>query len=117
MAEIDPSRRRLDDELLGSHHQGVERKIRNPMTIHYLSQCDLADLRQLGLSEPDERVARLVPESVALAQVPELDADDAGEGGAHQAAVQRRLRQTACRGPSIYDVRSGRGERERAPRN
>ena len=69
------------------------------MTIHYLSQSDLADLRQLGLSEPDERVARLVPESVALAQVPELDADDAGEGGAHQAAVQRRLRQPACRGP------------------
>ena len=87
MAEIDSSRRRLEDELLGSHHQGGERKIRHPMTIHYLSQSDLADLRQLGLSEPNERVARLVPEPVALAQVPELDADDTGEGGAHQAAV------------------------------
>ena len=61
---------------------------------HHLGQGDLPDLVQLSLGEPDERVASLVPEPVTLPQVAELDADDAGEGGAHQPAVQRGLGQT-----------------------
>ena len=64
---------------------------------HHLGQTDLPDLVQLGLGEPDEGVASLVPEPVALPQVPELNADDAGEGWPHQAAVQGSLGQTACR--------------------
>jgi hypothetical protein len=39
---------------------------------HNLGDGHLPDLRQLRLREPDERVAVLVPEAVALAQVPEL---------------------------------------------
>ena len=58
---------------------------------HHLGQADLPDLVQLGLCEPDQRVASLVPEPVALPQVPELDANDAGEGGAHQSTVQGSL--------------------------
>ena len=36
----------------------------------YLGQRDLSDFGQLRLGEADERVAGLVPEPVALAQVP-----------------------------------------------
>ena len=61
---------------------------------HRLAQAHFADLVELGLGEPDEGVAALVPEPVALPQVAELDADDAGEGWAHQPAVQRGLGQT-----------------------
>ena len=58
-----------------------------------LGEGHLADLRELGVGEADERVAGLVPEAVALAQVAELDADDAGEGGTDEAAVEGGLRQ------------------------
>ena len=63
---------------------------------HCLAQAHFADLVELGLGEPDERVAALVPEPVALPQVPELDPDNAGEGWAHQATVQGSLGQAAC---------------------
>ena len=53
-----------------------------------LWQSHLPDFRQLSLCEPDERVAVLVPESIALSKVPELDPDDARERWAHQASVK-----------------------------
>ncbi len=50
----------------------------------------------MGLGEPDERVAVLVPKPVALPEVPELDADDASEGWTHQATVKRGFRKATC---------------------
>ena len=44
---------------------------------NHLGQSHFADFSQLCLGEPDQRVAVFVPEPVAFAQVPELDADDA----------------------------------------
>ena len=73
----------------------------------YLGQRDLADLSQLRLSEPDERVAGLVPEPVALAQVPELDADHAGEGGADEAAVEGSLGEAAREEVDVVHVLVG----------
>lgn len=91
----------------GARHPGVEEGVgdvkQRPLDVgdrvavvaHCLGQRDLPDLVKLGLGEPDERVAALVPEPVALPEVPELDPDDAGEGRAHQAAVQWSLREAA----------------------
>lgn len=56
-----------------------------------LGEGSLPDLVELRLGEAEEGVAALVPEPVALPQVPELDADDAGEGGTHQPTVERGL--------------------------
>ena len=56
-------------------------------------KADFSDLVELGLGEPDERVASLVPEPVALPEVPELDADDAGECWTNQPTVQGGLGQ------------------------
>ena len=59
-------------------------------------KADFSDLVELGLGEPDERVASLVPEPVALPEVPELDADDAGKCWPHQPPVQGGLGQATC---------------------
>ena len=53
------------------------------------------DLPQLREAEAEARVPGLVPEPVALPQVAELDADDAGEGGADESALQGALAQAA----------------------
>lgn len=93
----------LDGGQGAARHPGVQERVghveHGPLDVGHLvavvaadpGQRALADLGQLGLGEPDEGVAALVPEAVALAEVPELDPDDAGERGADEAAVQGRL--------------------------
>ena len=54
-------------------------------------ELDLADLVELLEGEGGGPAAVLVPEAVAEAEVVELLADDAGEGGAHHRAGQRDL--------------------------
>ena len=44
-----------------------------------------------------------LPESVAFPQLSELHGDDAGEGGSDQAAVQRRLAQSAGEEVDVVD--------------
>ena len=56
-------------------------------------QRQLPDLRQLGLGELNGGVGALIPKSIALLQLLELDSDDAGEGGADQGALERGLGQ------------------------
>lgn len=60
---------------------------------HHLGQAHLPDLVQLGLGEPDQRIAAFIPEPVAFPQVSELDSNDAGKCWTHQSAMQRCLRQ------------------------
>ena len=56
-----------------------------------LGEGHLPDLRELGFGESDQGIAVLVPEPVALPQVPELDADDAREGRTNEATVEGGL--------------------------
>lgn len=60
-----------------------------------LGEGHLADFVELRLAEPGGGGVVLVPVTVALFQLLELDADDAGEGGAHQRPLQRCLAQAS----------------------
>ena len=69
-----------------------------------LGQRDLPDLRELRLAELGGGVVALVPEPVALLQLLELDADDAGEGGSHQGTLQGSLAQAASEQVNVLDA-------------
>lgn len=56
-----------------------------------LGQRNLAYLSQLSLGELDFGILVLVPEAIALAQLAELNANDAGQCGADQASLQWTL--------------------------
>ena len=69
------------------------------------SQRHLADFGQLGLAEATCLVVVFVPETIATAQAAELVADDTGECGTDQTALQRRLHQATC--PQVDVVNRG----------
>ena len=87
----------------GAGHPRVEERVgdvkHGPLDVSHpvavvagdLRQRDLSDLVELRFRESDERVSSFVPEPVALSEVSELDADDAGECWSHQSTVQRRF--------------------------
>ena len=58
-----------------------------------LGEGHLANFVELSLAEPGGGRVVLVPVSVALFQLLELDADDASKGRAHQRSLQRCLAQ------------------------
>ena len=71
---------------------------------HHFGQSDLPQLGQLGFAESDRSVAALVPKSVALLQLLELNADDAGESGPHQSPLQRGFAQSAGEQIDVLDA-------------
>lgn len=48
-----------------------------------LRQSGFPDLLKLRFREPNDAVVSLIPEPVTLPQLTELQANDAGKGGAH----------------------------------
>jgi len=67
-------------------------------------QSRLSDFLELRFRETNERVRVLVPEAVARLQLVELAADDAGEGGAHQAPQEGPLGHAAGEEVDIVNV-------------
>jgi len=94
-------------EVDGGHgragHPGVQERVRHvehgPLNVVDLvavvaghpGQASFPDLCELGLSEAGEGVVPFVPESVALAQVPELNTYNTGKGRSDKPTVQWRL--------------------------
>ena len=69
-----------------------------------LGEGNLPDFGELSLAELGGGVVALVPESVALFQLLELDADDAGECGAHQSPLEWGLAQAAGEEVDVLDA-------------
>lgn len=55
---------------------------------HHLREGDFPDLGKLRFAELEIGVIVLVPESVALFELLELNSDYAGKGGAHESPLQ-----------------------------
>ena len=69
-----------------------------------LGERHLADFVELSFAEPRRGGVVLVPVPVALFQLLELDADDAGEGGAHQRTLEWRLAQASREQVDVVDT-------------
>ena len=71
---------------------------------HHLREGDFPDLGKLRFAELEIGVIVLVPESVALFELLELNPDDAGESGADESALQRALAQAARKEVDVVHV-------------
>ena len=71
---------------------------------HDLCQGNFSDLGKLRFAEFEVGVFVLVPESVALLELLELNSDDAGEGGSDKSTLQRSFAEPAREEVDIVHV-------------